>query len=374
MTRRKQPSASTRKPTPTLPAGSSSHLVRIDSAAIKREYVRKWQQAQADFARRQQEWDRFSNEERPAYERWLRQTFAARISEIRAAREKIGELQQLIVAIEDCSLVYGVACRALYQELLAEQQPDMSLLETLSAKVRAMDDSGRSDTGDDDTAENRDAHGRHRARDPFGDDGFDDDEDLDDDFGEYLYGPGGEFGGGGRRPKPKQKDATPRETTVRDLYRKLCLRLHPDTGGTFSAATEALWHELQDAYKNQDLERLAAIQAGLDIRLDPMGKHVSCSQLAAAMAELKRGMHSIRAMVRQARGDAAWGFSSWTPQWRTRAERQVAADLDYEHAQATAQLRHLERVIAKWGKRPPDSRGRRSAATPRDDRQFPFEF
>lgn len=329
-----------------MPAGGC-HLVPVDSTAVKQAYVRQWQQAQRDFARRQQEWHRFSHEERPAYERWVGQTFGARISELRATHQKTRDLQQLLEAIEHYGEMCGQPPHAVYQELLAEQQDGVSLLETLSAKIRGANPPGDARPDADDEAGAGDNGGAPWAHEPF-DDADDADaaaadfDDLLDTLKEML--------GGHRRPKPNPKAANERQLKIRDLYRKLCRRLHPDTGGTFNAETEALWHQLQDAYEKQDLDRLEAIQAGLEIRLDPMGKHVSCSQLAAVMADLKQGVQSLRAMLGQAKQDAAWGFSHWTAREKERTAQQLAADFEHDYSLLSRQLQYLENIVKKWSK------------------------
>lgn len=360
-----------------MPA-ASCQLVPADSAAVKKEYVRKWQQAQRDFARHQQEWNRFCSEERPAYERWVGQTFGARISELRATDEKLRELRQLIEGIEYHSSECGKTPRAFYQELLAAQKEGTSLLETLHLKVRGANDPADSGTGDDNAAGDRDNDGDHRARDPSDDDGDDRFDDDDDDFAsefDAALDALGEMLGVGRRPKPHPQEAKQRQLKVRDLYRKLCVRLHPDTGGKFNAETEKLWHQLQHAYEHQDLDGLEAIQAGLEIRLDPLGKHVSCSQLAAVMADLKQGVNSIRAMMRHARQDAAWGFAAWSAADRQRAERQIAAQFTQDQSLLTGELQYIEGIIRRWGKPAPNKRPKQpAAAAPRDERQLAFDL
>ncbi len=348
------------------------HLVPADSTAVKQRYLRDWERAQREFARREQEWNRFCNEERPAYEQWVRQTFGARISELRALHEKTGELRQLVGAVEQYSDFCGKRPRALFQELLAEQREGESLLETLNAKIKSQD------TPNDDAGGRDDETGTGGAEFDLGEDDSLDDDERDDDstteFDEIMDALGSMFGFK-RQPKPNPKDAQPRQLKIRDLYRKLCRRLHPDTGHAFNAGTEHLWHQVQEAYEKGDLDRLEAIQAGVELQLDPMGKHVSCSQLAAAAAGLRQGVHSIRAMIRQAKeGDVAWGFAAWTARDKAKAEQRLLAEFEHDHTQLASQLRYLERLLEKWRKPMHTKRQKAAMAAARHPRQLAFDF
>ena len=52
---------------------------------------------------------------------------------------------------------------------------------------------------------------------------------------------------------------------LKKLYRELCLQYHPDRMGAHDAKTQRLWHEIQDAYVNRDLEGLRAIRSGIEL-------------------------------------------------------------------------------------------------------------
>ena len=48
---------------------------------------------------------------------------------------------------------------------------------------------------------------------------------------------------------------------LKSLYRKLCLRYHPDVGGNEAEKGTKIWPSLQRAYRERDLERLRALAA-----------------------------------------------------------------------------------------------------------------
>lgn len=315
-----------RKTTRGAPFGFYA-LIPIDTTAVKQEYIRKWKLAQRDFAKRQREWERYCNDERPAFEQWMRHAFGARVSELRVLHEKIRERAYLIEQVEHHCRRFGKSAHRFYQELLNERQEGMTLLETLSAKLRAIDD-------DESEEEKR------REKEDFEDELGASFDELIDELGDIL--------GWDQRHQSHREDSKQQQLKLRDLYRKLCLRLHPDTGGQFTAETERLWHQVQDAYESKNLDRLEAIQAGLEIQIDPLGKHVSCSQLAAVVADLKHGVGSLRTMLRNARQEISWGFHSWSEKDRRKAEHRIDQDLNRDHYTLTDELRRYEKVLEQW--------------------------
>lgn len=71
---------------------------------------------------------------------------------------------------------------------------------------------------------------------------------------------------------------------LKKLYRELCLQYHPDRMGAHDAKTQRLWHEIQDAYVNRDLEGLRAIRSGIE--LESGETTLSCSEIDEIMGWL----------------------------------------------------------------------------------------
>ena len=57
---------------------------------------------------------------------------------------------------------------------------------------------------------------------------------------------------------------------VRELYRRLVRRLHPDLRADGSTAVSALWHEVQEAYAASDVARMEILLALSDIEANQM--------------------------------------------------------------------------------------------------------
>ena len=70
-----------------------------------------------------------------------------------------------------------------------------------------------------------------------------------------------------------------------------------------------LWHEVQEAYKANDLERLETILAISNIQTGDFSEEISVSQILNVQSEYKNQLKSIRAQIRKAKKRVEWGFS-----------------------------------------------------------------
>jgi hypothetical protein len=181
----------------------------------------------------------------------------------------------------------------------------------------------------------------------------------------------------------KLRPETPKTAgALRDLYRKICRRLHPDTGCEFNEENSRLWHIVQEAYETGDLERLEACQAELDMRVDPMSKSVTCSQILALTGELEDGLRSVKSMLGRARSEPSWNFTVRTDREKNIIASRIGKALDYEINRLKGDLTYWERVFEGWRKAP--SGRPRSAPPPKpkkekppadpDNRQMTFDF
>jgi hypothetical protein len=149
-----------------------------------------------------------------------------------------------------------------------------------------------------------------------------------------------------RQPAEEEPAATPVDARVKELYRLLVRRLHPDLRADGNAAASAIWHEVQEAYAATDIAHLEILLALSDIQSDQFSDQTSVSQMHAVLAELERALFALEDSLRQARGDDAWDFarSGAVPGLRERVERELQASLRMR----SDRLGVLTRTVANW--------------------------
>ena len=153
-------------------------------------------------------------------------------------------------------------------------------------------------------------------------------------------------------PDPPEEEPAPApiDARVKELYRLLVRRLHPDLRADGNASVSGLWHEVQEAYAATDIAQLEILLALSDIESDRFGENTSVSQMRALLAELTRALFALEDSLRQARDEEAWNFSrSGAVQGlRARVEGELKANL----LARSKRLGILQRTLAAWS-RPP---------------------
>lgn len=317
-------------------------LIRLDISLVKEELLRKWKKAERDFEKQQKEWDAYCNEDRPAYEKWLHATFGSRLTELRELHEQVSRKSWFIEQLECLSDLSGKTPRKLYQELQKKTKNGMSIHDAMVEYVNEFNAYDEDDDFEDDDDLNEEFD---RIFEELGEE----DGDLKEEFGKIFEDFEDIFGdkkkAAGRNPETRNQQAR-----IKDIYRKLCFKLHPDTGCDFNAENSRLWHQIQEAYQKNDLDSLLAIQASLDMKQDPMAGHISCTQILAVINNFKNGLRSVRALVRNARQDSSWGFLAWSDKERKAAMRQLEQQFIREQHSLKYELEYMESIEKKWSR------------------------
>jgi hypothetical protein len=152
-------------------------------------------------------------------------------------------------------------------------------------------------------------------------------------------------------PKEEEEDpeaSLPTDARVKELYRLLVRRLHPDLRADGNVAVSALWHEVQEAYAASDVAQLELLLALSDIETDRFNEETSMAQMLVLVAELERALFALDDSLRQARGEDAWDFarSGAVHDLRSRVERELRENLRAR----TTRLDVLQRTIAFWSR------------------------
>jgi hypothetical protein len=98
---------------------------------------------------------------------------------------------------------------------------------------------------------------------------------------------------------------------IKELYRTLVRRLHPDMGGANTSRERDLWQQVQDAYQARDLEWLESIAGRLEA-VHQGGSNLSIQILRRMTGELLRALHGLRTQVTKLRRHPGWKFHDRT--------------------------------------------------------------
>lgn len=140
---------------------------------------------------------------------------------------------------------------------------------------------------------------------------------------------------------------------VKEIYRRLVRRLHPDLRADGDASVSSLWHEVQEAYEAGDVARMELLLALSDLS-DAPGAGTTLSQMRSVLSELTRSVRALELSLVEAGREDSWNFARIGPSedLRVRVERQLKHDL----ALRQQRLELLTKTIAGWAERPQFSR------------------
>ncbi len=142
-------------------------------------------------------------------------------------------------------------------------------------------------------------------------------------------------------PAPQRSDA------ARDIYRRLVQRLHPDRGGTWSAARQHLWHEVQQAWAAGDGDWLARLEVEWETAHEVVAVTSPLSRLHAAIEEVHAARRDAEAKLSEYRLAPQWRFTLGASR-RAALARRVEADFVRDTKSLERQLRYLNTTIASW--------------------------
>ena len=347
-------------------------IVPVKQGPLRSKTASECSRELAKVERARATWRRFEREDKPAYERWVAASFGGQMTRLRDGAATLRERERLIEEVEVESARTGRSRRTAFATV---------------QRRKAMPP--RSPRADDEPPPEEDEPAGF-ARDEDAEEAIPQDEqrDMFENFLRMFLGrePAdlsqreyekmfAEFQedvfastAPESAPPPPETAAEPRPENVRlkETYRLLVRRLHPDLRADSDAEVSAIWHDVQEAYGLGNLERLEMLLALTDIQSKSTGAHTSLFQMREVLAELRRAYQSLQKSLRIARKDPAWNFARVADRTtlHVRLERQFQSELAWQQKR----LREHETLIARWSQRP------KSRAHAVSDLQAEFSF
>jgi hypothetical protein len=130
------------------------------------------------------------------------------------------------------------------------------------------------------------------------------------------------------------------DARVKELYRALVRRLHPDLRADGNAAVSALWHEVQEAYAASDVARMELLLALSDLESSQVGEQTSLFQMRSVAFELQRAWRALEKSVQEAQGEDAWNFARTGADEDLRAAGAAATEVGSCGAHSASQFAH----------------------------------
>jgi hypothetical protein len=333
-------------------------IIVIDQEPLRWTAAADCTNAMARLERARTGWHQFEREDKPAFARWRAREFGALLSKAREVELQIRETQALVHEVE-------MEMRRGFQDAHTAYQQVKFRRENLGsgeAPERGPEQPGASRKLSDFEKE---ALFQEWVQKSLGTnpDKMDDEAYLTtfEAFKSHMFRPHHEEPRSRNTYRPAHKAriepgeeeevaAAAMDVRVKELYRILVRRLHPDLRRDGICAVHSLWHEVQEAYGASDVARMEILLALSDIESNHMADGTSLSQMRSLLAELQRATRALEKSLLEAEGEDAWNFARTgpAPDLRLRVQRQLQSDF----AARSLRLDLLTRTIASWAQGP----------------------
>ena len=296
------------------PPGAWS-VVLIDGAPARKRARREYEKVLRDLELARAEAERFENEDKPKFAKWLSGNFGAVLTELRELQEKLYHVQELVNEVQQ-EFYYGN-----YRSISGAYQKVMHRMEHPEELERELK-----------KEEEEEAEFRRRFEDIFGE-------------AEKARAQSQESGEAEPEAPSKKPHRAGGVSRLKNIYRRLVRRLHPDKGAQRSRKEVEWWHQTQAAYHARDAEQLELILTLVEIQ-DKGATDASVSVLAQLTNEFKKSLRGLKRQIAGYRKERAWNFSAVTSLEPLFAL--TRSELEMERARTRQLLQKYEGQISTW--------------------------
>jgi hypothetical protein len=299
-------------------------LICIDSRPIRQKALQEYQKAWRALEEARLQLAQYNEQDKPRFFQWLNRSFGALLTELRETGHQLQTQRALVYEVEAEAFWSDRSFANAYERVLRRRdkpEPDPS------ATGENPPDADPGLGGDSD---------------PFADfqDAFADHDDLDEeDFGSRS---------GRSQTRARTERSGKAASDLKELYRALARRLHPDGKEEMSVQEKEWWHQTQAAYQQGDVEQLRTILTLCEIRRQGTTDQTSVSGLLRLTQQFRSSLRSLKAELGGCRHDPAWNFSRSgdLSVLRRRIERELQGEL----LALKQALSAVEGQLASWAR------------------------
>lgn len=348
---------------PRIQYSKDRRIILLDQQPLREEAGAEAKRFMREVNEHSEKLAEFDRTIRPAYERWEAENLGPLLDEERRLNAKIADLESRIHFADIESLFTGRDPFEIFEETVREDEEK----DEASPPPEQEEAPEEPDPDADFDPEERDF--RSYVRFIFGDD--------PDDLGPAKYKRlfedyrrwRAKMGGVRSTGRPQAEDIPAR---VKEIYRILVRRLHPDTGRDRSnPQTRKLWDDLQAAYSALDLERMEVLLAITDLHESGSAVRSTLYHLRQVTRQLRVQLDGLKVRLRQIKKAPAWTF--WHAKDRQRAGEKIRAAVVARVAEAKENLGILEEEVRRWKEQAQRDRERTAKNSPKKSKKKNFD-
>src|SRR5438067_7511285 len=338
-------------------------IILVDQEPLRKMAAAECTNARARLERARAGWHCFERKDKPAFVRWRAREFGTLLSRAREVEEQIRDGQMLVHEVEmEMRRGFQNAHSAYQRVMFRRENPSAAMEEEVDSPAEGRGVASKlSDFEKEALFQEWVQRSLGTNPDKMDDEAYSATFEV---FKSHMFrgapeetrprnikrpGAGKRIGAESEKEEEGERIAKV-DARVKELYRSLVRRLHPDLRADANATVSALWHEVQEAYAAGDVAHMEILLALCDIESNHTGAQTSVGQMRAVLVELERALRALKKSLLEAEGEDAWNFAQTGPNanLRLRVERQLKFDL----AARIMRLDVLTKAIAAWAQAP----------------------
>lgn len=313
-----------------IPNKTEKGLITLNQTTIRKKAITECQKTLKKIDKVKQELDQFEKKDKPAYERWIQENFGELINKIRIWSIEIQEKRALIDEVQEEAFAKGITFIEAFQIIKYRKEHPEEFPE--ENKKQAEEDFWENKIEDEEDIFREDLNDFYKR--------FNEKYDMNDEEFESIKK-------GFKGAKGKRGDLDAR---LKERYRLIVQKLHPDKNREASEMEKELWHEAQEAYKIKDLEKIDFIIALFNIRFGSIGIDSSIFDLKTANTKLEKSLKKFGQIIRRAKNEPSWLFLSLKPAKLIALKKEATKEFkDYEK-NTSIELQEINTILSKWEK------------------------
>ena len=312
---------------------ASLGLIEIDQRPFLNQAATTCRRLRTELANKQQKLREFEEEAMAEFDQWMSQKHGAELTRIREMRQEFDEWQFILAQVEALEFDYPEAMAEELEDMLKRRE-NGTLADYVPLAFRGREDD---ESGDEEDEEEDDYNYDEEDYDEEDEDDFEDMDDFDRAFHEAFENFfGGSHGSGSGR---MTNDETIR---LKATYRILAKQLHPDLSDLPDDQREKRWHELQEAYQQNDLAGMQRIEAVCDMDRTGISAKLGLARLADLIDYHKSHLGPLRQALRNAKKHPAFPHPK---KKRDQIRREVSMEIRESVVRFEAEINEIREVI-----------------------------
>ncbi|MES2307370.1 MAG: hypothetical protein V4507_00770 [Verrucomicrobiota bacterium] len=239
------------------------HLIHVENPPIKKILIDRYQSYIDQIHQLKSKLELFELQDEPAYESWMKQNFSKIVHEIQQIKSQSSELQNRFTEAELIALRYGISLEEAYRKVLEKTETEKD----------KKDDPDCADPEESD------------FRDSF----------------EKTFG---------FRPQKSPKiGSCNQRRSLKETYRFLARKLHPDMRTVSHPHWDDLWFEAQFAYQTCNLEDLNRVALIVEAHESVHSDHPHLSTVFKVNIVFEKQIYQLENQMKTLQRGPAWEYS-----------------------------------------------------------------